>query len=193
MASPYSSAPDVDTYLATVDEPHRATLVALRATLRSLLPNADEAMKYGMPTFVVRGKSIASYAAFKNHCSYFPHSGGVLDRVGELKAGLASTKGTLQFPPDKPLPKTLVKRLVRAKFDELADVSDGKRIEFYDDGTVKAEGSMKAGQLHGKWRWYRKDGSLMRTGSFRNGEQSGAWETYDAAGNIVKRSSPRSG
>jgi uncharacterized protein YdhG (YjbR/CyaY superfamily) len=177
--------PDVEAYLAAVDEPHRATLVATRATLRSILPNADEAMKYGMPTFVVAGKSIASYAAFKDHCGYFPHSSGVLERAGEAIAGYPTSKGGLRFGPDRPLPKTLVKRLVRLRMDELADVTDGKRIELYDDGMVKAEGAMKAGQLHGAWRWYRKDGSLLRTGSFRAGEQSGTWQTHDAGGNVV--------
>ena len=68
-----------------------------------------------------------------------------------------------------------------------AEVTNGKRIEFYDDGTVKAEGGMKDGQLHGKWRWYRKDGTLMRTGQLRAGEPVGTWETWDAAGRLVKR------
>jgi uncharacterized protein YdhG (YjbR/CyaY superfamily) len=176
---------DVDAYLAGVPEPQRSTLDATRATLRSILPNADEAMKYGMPAFVVCGKSIAGYAAFKEHCSYFPHSSGVLDRAGDVVGGYEVSKGGLRFAPDRPLPKTLVKRLVRLRMDELADVTDGKRIELYDDGTVKAEGTMKAGQLHGAWRWYRKDGSLMRTGSFRAGEQSGTWQTYDADGAVV--------
>jgi uncharacterized protein YdhG (YjbR/CyaY superfamily) len=181
-----SAPPDVQGYLAAVDEPHRATLVATRATLRAILSNADEAIKYGMPTFVVAGTAIASYAAFKDHCGYFPHSSGVLERAGDAIAGYATSKGGLRFGPDRPLPRTIVKRLVRLRMDELADVTDGKRIELFDDGTVKAHGAMKAGQLHGAWRWYRKDGSLMRTGSFRHGERTGTWRTYDAAGAEVR-------
>lgn len=177
--------PEVEAYLSDVREPHRTTLLATRMTLRAILPTADEAMKYGMPTFVVAGKSIASYAAFTDHCSYFPHSSGVLTRAGDAIAAYRTSKGGLRYGPDRPLPKAIVKRLVRLRMDELADVETGKRTELYDDGTVKAEGAMKGGQLHGSWRWYRKDGSLMRTGSFRHGEQSGTWQTYDAAGNVV--------
>lgn len=180
-----SGVADVDAYLAEIPEPQRATLTSIRAMLRSILPNADEAMKYGMPAFVVCGKSVAGYAAFKEHCSYFPHSSGVLDRAGDAVAGYEVSKGGLRFDPTTPLPKSLVKRLVRLRMDELADVTDGKRIELYDDGTVKAEGSMKAGELHGAWTWYRKDGSLMRTGSFRAGAQTGTWQTYDAGGAVV--------
>jgi uncharacterized protein YdhG (YjbR/CyaY superfamily) len=177
--------PEIEAYLAGVGEPHRATLVATRATLRSVLPTADEAMKYGMPTFLVAGKSIASYAAFTGHCGYFPHSSTVLDCAGDAIAAYGTSKGGLRFGPDRPLPKAVVKRLVRLRMDELADVTDGKRVELYGDGTIKAEGAMKAGQLHGTWRWYRRDGSLMRTGSFRHGEQAGTWQTYDAGGAVV--------
>jgi uncharacterized protein YdhG (YjbR/CyaY superfamily) len=177
--------PDVEAYLAAVHEPHRAALAATRATLRSILPNADEAMKYGMPTFVVAGKSLASYAAFKDHCGYFPHSSRVLDRAGDAIDAYPTSKGGLRFGPHRPLPKSVVKRLVRLRMDELADVTDGKRIELYDDGTVKAEGAMKAGERHGAWRWYRKDGSLLRAGSFRHGEQTGTWRTDDDGRAVV--------
>lgn len=175
----------VEEYLAGIGEPHRSTLLATRAMLRSILPGASEALKYGMPTFVVCGKSIASYAAFKEHCSYFPHSGRVLTRAGGAIAEYGTSKGGLRFPTDRPLPKAIVKRLVRLRLDELGDVTDGKRLEIYDDGSVKAEGSMKAGQLHGAWRFYRKDGSLLRAGSFRQGEQTGTWQTFDSRGKVV--------
>ena len=62
----------------------------------------------------------------------------------------------------------------------------GKRFEFFDDGTVKAEGSMKDGELHGAWKWFRKDGTQMRTGRFSAGRQVGVWETWDADGTLVK-------
>lgn len=175
----------VEAYLAAQPEPQQGTLRAVRATLRSLLPTATEAMKYGMPAFVVCGKSVAGYAAFAGHCSYFPHSSQVLDRAGALIDGYPTSKGGLRFAVDRPLPKALIKKLVRLRLDELGEVSDGKRIELFDDGRVKAEGAMRSGELHGAWRWYRKDGSLLRTGSFRHGEQTGTWQTYDAEGDVV--------
>jgi uncharacterized protein YdhG (YjbR/CyaY superfamily) len=175
----------VDSYLAGQPEPQQSTLVAMRATLRSLLPKADEAIKYGMPAFVVKGTAVAGYAGFSQHCSYFPHSGEVLGRAGDLIAGYETSKGGLRFTADRPLPKPLVKRLVRLRLDELGAVTEGRRIECHGDGTVKAEGPVKAGALHGDWRWYRKDGTLMRTGSFRHGERTGTWQSYDAHGDVV--------
>ena len=115
------SANPIDEYLAGVQEPQRTTLTALRDTLRTLLPGAEECISYGMPCFKVEGKAIAGFAAFKNHCSYFPHSGGVVSLVAELPAWCtASSKGTLQFPVDRPLSKSLVKELVRLRQQELA-------------------------------------------------------------------------
>lgn len=176
----------VDRRLATIREPHRSTLLALRATLRELLPHAEECLKYGMAAFTVQGKGVAAYDAFTNHCSYFPMSGGVLSTLDGLPAGAVASKGTLQFAIDKPLSKAFVRRLVRARLTEISDVRNGRRIDFYDDGAVKAAGSMKDGELHGAWRWYRTDGSLMRTGRFANGEQVGTWETFDRAGRLVR-------
>jgi uncharacterized protein YdhG (YjbR/CyaY superfamily) len=158
----------------------------LRATLRKLLPHADEAIKYGMPCFVVEGKGVAAYDAFKDHCSYFPMGGTILTRVSGIPEGWATSKGTLQFPPDRPLPVALVKELVRARLDVFAEVVNGKCVMLYDDGSVKAEGSMKGGQANGAWKWYRRDGTLMRTGRFKAGEQVGAWETWDRTGRLVK-------
>lgn len=177
--------PEIEGYLAGVGEPQRSTLVATRATLRALLPGAGEAMKYGMPTFVAHGHSIASYAAFKEHCGYFPHSSGVLTRAGDAIAEFPTSKGGLRFPVDRPLTKALVKRLVRLRLDELADVADGTRIECYDDGTLKATGRVRGGVPHGAWSWYRKDGSLQRTGAYRDGEPSGTWQTFDTSGSVV--------
>jgi uncharacterized protein YdhG (YjbR/CyaY superfamily) len=172
-------------YLAALPEPQQGTLRAVRATLRSVLPTATEAMKYGMPAFVVCGKSVAGYAAFTEHCSYFPHSSQVLERAGTLIDAYPTSKGRLRFAVDRPLPKALIKQLVRLRLDELGEVSDGKRFELLDGGSVKAAGTMQAGEFHGAWRWYRKDGSLLRSGSFRHGQQNGTWRTYDAAGNAV--------
>ncbi len=109
----------VDEYLAAAPEPHRTTLEAVRARLRAILPRATEGLAYGMPVFKVDGKSVASYAPFKQHCSYFPHSGRVLaELTAELKA-YARTKGALHFPVDKPLSVSLLRKLVKARIAEL--------------------------------------------------------------------------
>jgi len=110
----------VDEYLEAAPEPQRSTLNELRATIASLLPDADEGMSYGMPAFKVGGKSVAGYAYFSRHCSYFPHSGSVLDRVEpELLEGYSWSKGTLRFPVDQAPSGTLVRRLVEVRLEML--------------------------------------------------------------------------
>ncbi len=185
MTSPsdaVAGAEQVDRYLADAPEPQRSTLVALRATLHRLLPRATDAMKYAMPAVLIDGAGIAAYAAFKEHCGYFPFSSGVLDRAGDTLSGYSTSKGGVRFPVDRTLPVGVVRRLVRLRLDELGDVTDGLRRQYYDDGTPKAQGRMRAGTPHGDWRWYRKDGSLLRTGSYRHGEKAGEWTTYPRDG-----------
>ena len=112
---------DVDAYLAGVAEPQRSTLEALRATLRELLPQAVEGMKYGMPVLLLNGVGVAGFAAFKDHCGYYPMSGSVIDRAGDVVAGYKVSKGGLQFPKDRPLATPVVRRLVELRLEELDD------------------------------------------------------------------------
>jgi uncharacterized protein YdhG (YjbR/CyaY superfamily) len=110
---------DVEKYLSAVPEPQQSTLRALRATIMELLPLGEDAMSYGVPAVVVNGKAIAGYASAKNHCSYFPHSGQIIEDLLSDLAQYDCGKGTLRFSIDKPLPKTLVKKLIRARLSQL--------------------------------------------------------------------------
>lgn len=127
MTATADGVAQVEAFLAAVQQPHRSTLLALRATLRRVLPTATECLKYGMPCFVVDGKGVAAYAAFKQHCSYFPMSGGVLAAAGPLLDGYVTTSGSLHFPIDRPLPVKVVRRLVRLRLDEIAAAAEAKR------------------------------------------------------------------
>ncbi len=103
----------VDEYLDAAPEPQRTTLRALRAMLLSFLPDAEEAMSYGVPAFKVRSKAVVGYAHAKRHCSYFPHSGAVFSIVEpELLEGYDWSNGTLRFPVDQVLDEPLVRRLI---------------------------------------------------------------------------------
>ena len=93
-----------DDYLAMQPEPQRSTLRSMAASLRKILPGAQERMSYGMPAFAVDGTSIAGLAGFKGHCSYFPHSGAVLEQLAADLVGYDFDQGTLRFPVDAPLP-----------------------------------------------------------------------------------------
>jgi uncharacterized protein YdhG (YjbR/CyaY superfamily) len=113
------SSREIDAHLRKIPEPQRSTLVALRALLRELLPEAEECIKYSMPCFALNGKGVATFDGFKNHCSYFPMSGGVLEGISGLPSWCVTSKGTLQFPVDRPLSKTLVTKLVKARLKEI--------------------------------------------------------------------------
>jgi uncharacterized protein YdhG (YjbR/CyaY superfamily) len=111
----------IDSHLAGLDPPQRDTLAALRDTLRELLPDAEECISYNMPCFKVDGVAVAGFDGFKRHCSYFPHSGNIVDQVTGVPAWCTvASAGTLQFPVDRPLPKALVRRLVQARLREIA-------------------------------------------------------------------------
>jgi uncharacterized protein YdhG (YjbR/CyaY superfamily) len=109
----------IDDYLATLDEPKRTALQTLRQTILGIIPRAEECISYGMPAFRLEGKVIAGFAAFKNHLAYLPHSGSVLGDLSDDLAGYESTPGSLHFPIDKPLPKSLVKKLIATRLKEV--------------------------------------------------------------------------
>ncbi|HUD99442.1 MAG TPA: DUF1801 domain-containing protein [Bryobacteraceae bacterium] len=113
----------VTAYLARVPEPARSTLEKIRATIRSVVPaEATEGLSYGMPAFRYKGALVA-YAAFKNHCSFFPMQASLIDEMKEELKGYRTSKGTLQFPVDKPLSTALVKKMVKARVAE----NEGKK------------------------------------------------------------------
>jgi|GEM_PF-302833 len=175
----------IDGWFADLDQPHATSLGALRATLRRVLPLADEGWSYGSPALLLHGTPVAGYLAARDHCSYLPHSGSVLTTVSEHLDGRDVGDGALRFAPGTKLPVALVRRLVAARLAELADVTDGMRREHRADGRVRAEGPMRGGELHGPWAWYRADGSLLRTGQFRDAEQVGEWTTWARDGRPV--------
>ena len=119
-----SGAPkNVEEYLAGVPEPARSTLNKLRAAIRSAVPpEATETISYRIPAFKYKGM-LVWFAAFSNHCSLFPTAAVVEAFKNELK-GFSTSKGTIHFPTDKPLPTALIKKLVKAR---VAQVESKKR------------------------------------------------------------------
>jgi uncharacterized protein YdhG (YjbR/CyaY superfamily) len=113
------SSREIDRYLATLDEPKRSTLEALRRSILDVVPDAEQCISYGVPAFKVRGKTVAGFAAFKGHLSYLPHSGSVLPALGDEVTQFEQTKGSLHFAIDRPLPKRLVKKLVATRMRQL--------------------------------------------------------------------------
>jgi uncharacterized protein YdhG (YjbR/CyaY superfamily) len=109
---------NVDEYLAGVPEPAQSALNKIRATIRSVVPpEATEAISYGMPTFKYKG-SLVAYAAFANHCSLFPMNSSSIETFRNELKDFQTSKGTIRFTVDKPLPAALVKKLVKARIAE---------------------------------------------------------------------------
>jgi uncharacterized protein YdhG (YjbR/CyaY superfamily) len=107
---------DIDSYLAGVPEPSMSALQKIRQIIKEIVPDAEEVISYQMPAFKYHG-ILVYFAAFKDHCSLFPGAAVVEAFKDELKA-YETSKGTIRFPADKPLPASLVKKLVRAKMKE---------------------------------------------------------------------------
>ena len=108
----------VDEYLARVPEPARTTLNTIRAAIRSAAPpEAVEVLSYGIPAAKYRGV-LVWFAAFARHCSLFP-TAAVIEQFKEELKGFTLSKGTIQFPIDKPLPAALVKRMVQARVAQI--------------------------------------------------------------------------
>lgn len=109
------AAKNVDEYLAKTPEPARATLKHVRAVIQSVVPaETTEVISYGIPTFRYK-RGLVAFAAFKDHCSFFPLGASVLDAFKEELKEYRVAKGTLHFPLDKPLPDRLVKKIVKAR------------------------------------------------------------------------------
>ena len=108
-------AKNVDEYLAGLPEPARTTLKRVRAVIRSVVPvETTEVISYGIPTFKYK-RPLVAFAAFRDHCSFFPLGSSVLDAFAEDLKPFRVSKGTLHFPLDRPLPTALVKKIVRAR------------------------------------------------------------------------------
>jgi len=112
------AAKTVDEYLAHLPEPARSTLTHIRAVIKSVVPKkTTEVISYRIPMFKYNGM-LVGYAAFAKHCSLFPTGSGVIEMFAKELKGYKTSRGTIQFPSDKPLPDALVKRIVRQRVKE---------------------------------------------------------------------------
>ena len=112
---------DIDAYLAALPEDQRTALQALRAQLRALLPGHAEVMSYAMPGFRQpgpKGRMVAGYAAFARHLGLYPHSGSVIPQIDSTP--FKTSKSGVLFTPDRPLPATLVARIIALRQAEIA-------------------------------------------------------------------------
>jgi uncharacterized protein YdhG (YjbR/CyaY superfamily) len=116
---PMAKPKTIDAYLATVTPKQRKALKALRKTILSIVPDAEECISYGMPAFRVKGRVVGGFYAFDEWCSYFPFSGRTLKTLAKDVARYEQTKSALHFSPDKGLPAALVRKLLKTRIAEL--------------------------------------------------------------------------
>lgn len=105
--------------LAALPAEQRAALEGLRARITSVAPEAHEAISYAMPAYRYHGRPLVSYAAFKDHCSFFPMGPDVLEPYRDQLAGFVQAKGTVHFWPDRPLPDGVVEGIVRGRMAQI--------------------------------------------------------------------------
>jgi uncharacterized protein YdhG (YjbR/CyaY superfamily) len=115
--SAYGAATTIDEYLARVEPEQRAALEVLRRIIRKAAPKAEEVITYGIPAFRHHGFLIG-FSASAKHCALHPMNGHTVADFAADLTGYSTSKGTIRFTPDKPLPATLVRKIVRARVAE---------------------------------------------------------------------------
>ncbi len=108
---------EVDAYLAAQTDVSRAALQDLRAVIKAAVPEAAEIMSYGVPTFRYQ-RNLVSMGAAKNHCALYVMSPAIMDALKDDLASIDTSRGTIRFPPDQPLPAALVRKIIRARVAE---------------------------------------------------------------------------
>jgi len=112
------AAKTVDEYIANTPEPARSTLKHIRAVIKSVVPKETiEVISYRIPMFKYKGM-LVGYAAFSKHCSLFPTGSGVIEKFARELKGYHTSKGTIQFPTEKPLSDALLKKIVKQRIKE---------------------------------------------------------------------------
>lgn len=114
-------AKDVGDWLSRLEPARRTALENLRGQILAAAPGAEEAISYGQPTFKLHGHLVA-YGAFKKHLSFFPMSSTLIAQFPEA-AAFATSSGTLQFQPDRPIPAALVKKIVKARIAQNLEIA----------------------------------------------------------------------
>jgi len=118
-SKPTTSKPrTIDEYLAGASEDHRRLCQRLRKTILSAAPDAEECISYGLAAFRLNGRALVAFGAWENHCALYPMSAATVRLFQPQLKEFETTKGTIRFTSENPLPATLVKKLVKARVAE---------------------------------------------------------------------------
>jgi uncharacterized protein YdhG (YjbR/CyaY superfamily) len=116
------SKAEVTAHLKKFDKPQRDALQAVRETIAEVLPDAEEVIKYGIPTFAINGKGVFGFDGFKKHNSLFPYSGSFNEIFKDELKNYEQTKSSIHFPIDKPFPKVLLRKMVKARLRQITEI-----------------------------------------------------------------------
>ncbi len=120
-----STVKDIDEYIAGFPEEIQKMLQQIRATIKEVAPKAEEAIKYAIPTFVLNGKNLVHFAAFKSHIGFYPTPAGIESFQQELST-YKQGKGSVQFPLEKPMPLKLITEIVKFNMMHISEVKPKK-------------------------------------------------------------------
>jgi uncharacterized protein YdhG (YjbR/CyaY superfamily) len=112
-----------------VNADHRGALERLRKAIHAAEPKAEECISYGIPAFRLNGCLIVGFGAWANHCSFYPTSSTTLKKFRNELRNFQTSKGTLRFSPDEPMPVALVKKLLKARIAENNARANKNRIK----------------------------------------------------------------
>ena len=132
MTTPGRQFETIDEYIGTFPPGVQNILEQMRETIRETAPEADEAIKYGIPTFTLKG-NLVHFAAFEHHIGFYPTPSAIEAFKGELSP-YKTTKGTVQFPIDEPIPFDLVRRMVQFRVKESLE---GRRKNDFSSNLLK--------------------------------------------------------
>ena len=124
-----TSLETIDEYLAPLSPDKQSALGKLRKAIRAAAPRAEEGISYGMPAFRLDGKPLVYFGAAAKHCAFYPGSARLIGDMKKELAAYETSKGTIRFPPDTPLPTALVKKIVKARIAENAAVLAARRTK----------------------------------------------------------------
>ena len=117
----------IDEYLANVRPDHRKTLQKLRQTIQTVVPEAEECISYGIPAFRLNQRLLVFFGAWANHCAFYPGSAATLKNFRNELRNFQTSRGTIRFSPERPLPVALVKKLVKTRIAENNDRGNKKK------------------------------------------------------------------
>src|SRR6266496_2067527 len=119
MTSRQAKRKTIDDYLEGVSVHQRKALQKLRQAIHAVAPRAEECISYGIPAFRLNGRALVFFGAWVNHCALYPGSSTTSKKFQNDLKDFQTSKGTIRFSPEKPLPAALVKKLVKARMGEV--------------------------------------------------------------------------